>query len=133
LKLKFIADADLNEHLIRTLRGANPGIDFLTASEGGTRGLSDRQIIELAVAANRVIVSHDRSTMTSEFYRFIGQGHSSPGLIIVDQEAEYAIAIENFRILCEASTDSDLRDQVNWVPISRPFSLRVRLAASIRA
>jgi hypothetical protein len=46
-KPKFIADADFNEDIIRGLRRAEASIDFLTASDGGTRGLPDRQVIEL--------------------------------------------------------------------------------------
>lgn len=85
---KLLADADLDEDLIRGLLRVEPGVDFLTAADGGTRGLTDRQIIELAVATDRVIVSHDRSTMTAEFYRFLDEGHSSPGLIFVRQKAD---------------------------------------------
>jgi hypothetical protein len=42
---QFIADADFDEDLIRGLRRAEATIDFLTASEGGTRGLRDRQVL----------------------------------------------------------------------------------------
>jgi predicted nuclease of predicted toxin-antitoxin system len=116
-KPKFIADADLDEDLIRGLFRAEPGVDFLTAAQGGTRGLTDREIIELAVATGRVIVSHDRSTMTAEFYRFLNEGHSSPGLIIVRQTADEGQVIYNLRVAWAASFEADRRDQVTWVPM----------------
>lgn len=116
-KPRFIADADLDEGLIRGLLRVEPGVDFLTAADGGTRGLTDREIIELAVAMDRVIVSHDRSTMTAEFYRFLNEGHSSPGLIIVRQTADEGQVIYNLRVVWAASLEADWRDQVIWVPM----------------
>jgi hypothetical protein len=114
---KLIADADLNEDLIRGMRRSDPRVDFLIASEGGTRGLLDRQVLELAAAADRVVVSHDRNTMIGEFYRFVEQGHSSPGLIIVAQELDEGDAIEDLLLICDAASAEELRDQIMWVPI----------------
>jgi hypothetical protein len=37
---KFIADADFNEHVIAGILRIESGIDFLSASDGGTRGLN---------------------------------------------------------------------------------------------
>ena len=116
-KSKFIADADLNEDLIRGLLRIETSIDFLTASDGGTRGLRDRQVLELAAAAGRVLVSHDRKTMIGEFHQFLADGHSSPGLISVEQELDEGDAIEDLLLICAATSEEELRDQIMWVPI----------------
>ena len=116
-RLKLIADADLNEGLIRGLLRIETRIDFLTASDGGTRGLRDRQVLELAAAAGRVVVSHDRKTMIGEFHQFLRDGHSSPGLISVEQELDEGDAIEDLLLICAATSTEELRDQIMWVPI----------------
>ena len=116
-KPKFIADADFNEDIIRGLRRAEASIDFLTASDGGTRGLPDRQVIELAAAAGRVLVSHDRKTMVGEFYQFVVDGHSSPGLISVEQEMDEGDAIDDLLLIWGASSLEELWDRVRWVPV----------------
>lgn len=114
---KLIADADLNEDLIRGMRRSESRVDFLTASDGGTRGLPDRQVLELASASDRILVSHDCNTMVGEFYRFIANGHSSPGLIIVEQELDEGRAIEDLLVLWGALTAEELRNQIWWVPM----------------
>ncbi len=114
---KFIADADFNEDLIRGMRRNEPAIDFLTAFDGGTRGLLDRQVLELAAAAGRVLVSHDRDTMIGEFFGFLADGHSSPGLITVEQELDEGDAIEDLLLIFAATSPEELRDQITWVPI----------------
>jgi Domain of unknown function (DUF5615) len=114
---KLIADADFNENLGRGLRRNEPSIDFQTAFDGGTRGLEDRQVLELAAAAGRVVVSHDRNTMVGEFFRFLADGHSSPGLIIVTQDTDEGDLIDDLLLLWGASREEELRDRVRWVPI----------------
>jgi hypothetical protein len=113
---KFIADADLSEKISNGIRLREPTVDFLSASEGGTRGLPDRQVLELAVAAGRVLVSHDCNTMTGEFYRLLKEGHSSPGLVIVRQDLDTGRAIEDLLLIWVASAE-ELRDRVRWVPM----------------
>jgi hypothetical protein len=116
-RIKLIADADFNEDLIRGMRRMEPSIDFLTASEGGTRGLPDRQVLELAAAARRVLVSHDRNTMAGEFCRFLADGRWSSGLIIVEQELDEGDAIEGLLLVWAASSAEELRDQIFWLPM----------------
>jgi hypothetical protein len=114
---KFIADADLNQDLVRGVLRNDGRIDFLNANEGGIRGLPDRQVLELAAATGRVLASHDRHTMTAEFKRFLEEGHSSPGLIIVKQEMDDGDAIEELLLICGASSPDELRDQIFWIPM----------------
>ena len=117
VRLKFIADADLNQDLVRGVLRHDASIDFLSASDGGTPGLADRQVLELAAATGRILVSHDRHTMTEELYRFPADGHSSPGLIIVTQEMDEGDAIDDLLLIWAASPAQELRDRVRWVPI----------------
>jgi hypothetical protein len=114
---KFIADADLSEKISNGIRLREPTVDFLSASEGGTRGLPDRQVLELAVAAGRVLVSHDCNTMTGEFYRLLKEGHSSPGLIIVPQDLQDGSAIDELLMIWAASRPEELSNQVIWLPM----------------
>lgn len=99
------------------MRKIETGVDFLTATEGGTRGLSDRRVLQLAAAIDRVVVSHDRNTMTREFYHLLTEGHSSPGLIIVSQDVDFGRAIDDLLLIWAASEAGELRDRVRWVPM----------------
>jgi hypothetical protein len=111
---KFIADADLSERLIAGVRRRETRIDFLTAAEGGTRGLKDADVLAIAAVSGRVLVSHDCRTMPKHFQRFLTE-NTSPGLILVRQETKLAWAIEVLFEIWSESTEKDLRDQVTWV------------------
>jgi len=115
-RLKFIADADFNQKISEGVRLREPTVNFLSATDGGTRGLPDRRVLEIAAAAGRVLVSHDCNTMTAEFYSRLRVGHSSPGLVIVRQDLETGRAIEDLLLIWNAP-DEEMRDQVRWVPM----------------
>jgi len=58
VKIRFQADADLNEDIVAGVRRREPGIDFQTAEEAGLRGLVDERVLELAAADGRTLVTH---------------------------------------------------------------------------
>lgn len=71
----------------------------------------------MAADAGRVIISHDRNTMAGEVYRFLKEGRSSPGLIIVEQGFDEGEAIEELLLIWTVGVPEDLRDIVIWVPM----------------
>lgn len=71
MKVRFQADADLNEILIKATLRREPAIDFQTARAAGLSGLSDRKVLALAAQSGRLLLSHDRKTMPRHFAEFI--------------------------------------------------------------
>jgi hypothetical protein len=116
-KPRFLADADFNQDVVDGVRRRSPGCDFLSADEGGTRGLDDTSILHLAAATDRIVVSHDRNTMTEHFYRFLDQ-LQSPGLIIVRQTLDLGTAIEEIVLISETSAASEYRGYITWLPLN---------------
>jgi Domain of unknown function (DUF5615) len=111
---KFIADADLSEKIIVGVRRREPAIDFLDASGGGTRGLSDPEVLALAAATGRVLVSSDQKTMPGHFRRFL-EAHDSPGLIIVRQSVGLARAINGLVLIWNDPAPELLRNDISWL------------------
>lgn len=110
---KFIADADFNEKVIKAVRRREPAIDFLDASDGGTRGLSDPEVLALAAASGRIVVSSDQNTMPGHFGTFT-EAHESPGVIIVPQSVRLSRAIDEV-IAIWREEGEELRNRIRWV------------------
>ena len=87
MSLRFQADNDLKYAIVAAVRRQEPAIDFASAQEAGLDGLSDPELLDLAALENRVLVSHDRRTMLNHFRNHLATGKSSPGLLVVAQEA----------------------------------------------
>jgi Domain of unknown function (DUF5615) len=67
VKVRFLADADLNKAIVSGLLRREPSIDFLTANAAGLRNMGDAEVLALAADRQRVLVSHDVGTMPSHF------------------------------------------------------------------
>jgi hypothetical protein len=111
---KFIADADLSRDLVVGVRRREPAIDFLTAKEGATLGLSDPEVLALGATTERVVVSSDQKTMPAHFRRFC-ETSDSPGLVIVRQSIGLARAIDEVILIWKDSSPESLRNDVSWV------------------
>ncbi len=73
MKVRFQADADLNEILVQAVLRREPSIDFQTAQAAGLQGLSDKDVLALAARAGRLLVTHDRKTMPRQFAEFMSK------------------------------------------------------------
>lgn len=115
MKLRFQADADLNEDIVKGVLRREPGIDFRTATLAGLRGLSDLEVLTIAAQGGRVLVSHDRKTMPRTFARFITT-RTSPGLFLVSQKTDLLVTIESILLAWNASSAEDWVNQVVAIP-----------------
>ena len=84
MKIRFQADADLNEDIVSGVVRRHPEIDFQTATEGGLSGLRDEDVLKIAASKGRILVSHDWKTMPDRFGKFLKM-RSSPGVLIIPQ------------------------------------------------
>jgi hypothetical protein len=116
VKIRFQADADLNEVIIAGVRRREPEIDFLTANDVDLRGLTDLQVLEIAARDNRILVSQDFRTMPAAFARFLDE-HSSPGVFIVPQSMEYLAAIESLLMIWAASDAAEWSNRICRLPL----------------
>jgi len=116
VKIRFQADADLNEVIIVGVQRREPEIDFRTANDVGLRGLTDFEVLEIAARDNRILVSQDFKTMPAAFARFL-QEHSSPGVFIVPQSMEFLAAIESLLMIWAASDAAEWSNRICRLPL----------------
>jgi len=113
---RFQADADFNHKIIRGLRRCDAAIDFQDALTGGIVGLPDTEVLAIAAAVGRILVSHDRNTMPAYFAHFL-LTRPSPGLIIVDQDLDIGRSIEELLLIWAATDIAEWQDKIGYVPI----------------
>ena len=101
MKVRFQADTDLNQNIVRAVRRRVPGVDFQTAHEAGLQGLGDEAVLEQAAREGRLLVSHDRRTMPSHFVTFTAT-RTSAGVILIAQNLPILQAVEDLILIWEA-------------------------------
>jgi hypothetical protein len=99
VKVRFLADADLNKTVVSGVLRREPSIDFLTAHAAGLRRLRDTEVLKLAARQQRVLVSHDVGTMPMHFGAFARAGGHSAGVFLVPQSLDVGTAIDELLLI----------------------------------
>jgi hypothetical protein len=116
MKIRFQADADLNQIIVRATLRLEPAIDFQTAHEAGLAGLDDPDVLKKVAQEGRILVSHDRKTMPDHFGQFIVT-EESPGTLIVSQKMPGAQAAEELFLIWYASESEESVNRIRSLPL----------------
>ncbi len=116
MKVRYQADADLNEDIVTGVQRRAPEIDFQTADELELANLPDPAVLALAAREGRILVTHDRRTMPTHFGRFI-EHHRSPGLIVISQKTDILPAIEDLILIWMASEAEEYVNSIFTIPL----------------
>ena len=60
MKIRFQADADLNQIILQATVRRESSIDFQTAEAAGLAHLQDRDVLVMAAREGRILVTHDQ-------------------------------------------------------------------------
>jgi hypothetical protein len=116
MKIRFLADADLNYAIIAALKRREPGVDFMAAAAAGLEGLPDSEVLEVAALQGRALVTHDRRTMPHHFGELI-QDRTSPGVFVVSQYLPPAQAAEELLLIWSATEAEEWENRICSLPI----------------
>jgi hypothetical protein len=115
--LRFLADEDFDNDLLRGVQRQVPWVDFTRVQDEELSGEPDPTILEWAAKHDHVVLSHDVNTMTRHTYARIRAGQRVPGVCIVPQSLPIGQAIEELILLIECSRPEDWENQVRYLPL----------------
>jgi predicted nuclease of predicted toxin-antitoxin system len=116
MRLRFQADADLNQIILLAAIRREPALDFQTAEAAGLAGLRDPAVLALAARDGRVLVTHDQKTMPRHFAAFITT-ETSPGVLIIPQRLSVAIAAEDLLLIWSSMDAEEWRNTIRFLPL----------------
>lgn len=113
MKIRFQADADFNQIIVKATLRLEPSIDFQTAH---VAGLDDPDVLKLATEQGRILVSPDRKTMPTHFGQFI-LSERSPGLLIVSQKLPVSQVAEDLLPIWPANDPEEWANRLRSLPL----------------
>src|SRR5690348_574031 len=116
MRIRFQADADLNQVIVSAVVRRVPAIDFRTATSAGLAGLKDPGVLAVAARDGRVLVTHDQATMPRHFAEFVRSQHS-PGVLVVPQHLALREAADDLILLWTATDADEWLDRIAFLPI----------------
>lgn len=115
MKIRFQADSDLNQVIVKALLRLEPAIDFQTAHDANLRGALDPEVLAYAAKEGRVLVSHDITTMPRHFGEFI-QSADSAGVLVAVQEAQIQKIVEDLLLIWMVDEAEDWVNRIRILP-----------------
>ncbi len=116
MNVRYQADADLNQVIVTGVLRREPTVDFQTAFAAGLEGITDPDVLAISAEQERVLVSHDRKTMPSEFAKFITSKRSS-GVIIISRRLPMDVVIEELLLIWAVSSAEEWVDRIAKLPL----------------
>jgi hypothetical protein len=116
VKIRFQADANLNEDIVSGVLRRVPEIDFQTANGAGLEYLDDPDVLAVAASESRIVVTHDRRSMPFHFAAFI-EARSSPGVFVISQKADVLRVIEDLILIWAASETDEYVNSIRTLPL----------------
>ena len=99
--MKFLADETFDNTIIRGLLRRNPNVDVVSARDVGLAGKDDPTVLEWAAQENRILLSHDVTTITRYAYERIAAGQVMTGVIEVTFDASIGRVIEDLLFILD--------------------------------
>ncbi len=116
MRIRFQADADLNQLILLATVRREPAIDFQTAVAAGLMQLRDREVLAIAARERRVLVTHDQKTMPRHFADFITT-ETSTGLLVIPQHLSVAAAAEDLLLIWSATEADEWINRICFLPL----------------
>lgn len=115
--LRWLADENFNNDILRALFRRSPIIDIVRAQDVGLTGANDEAILAWAAGQNRVLLTHDVSTITAHAYKRVVNEEAMPGVFEVSRDVAMRVAVDDILLITECSGRGEWEGQVRYLPL----------------
>ena len=115
--MRWAADENFNNDILRGLVRRKPDVDVVRVQDVGLSGADDPTVLEWAASEDRVLLTHDVTTITRYAYERVKVGMSMPGVIEVRRGIPIGAIIEDLVLLDECSIENEWERQVRYLPL----------------
>jgi hypothetical protein len=116
LRVRFLADANLDQHIVAGILRRVPEVDFELPQGIISEGMKDPEVLAVAGSLGRILVTHDVRTMPRHFGEFIAQSES-PGLILIPRSMPMGQAIEEILLIWHVSEAEEWTNLFRRLPL----------------
>ena len=115
--LRFLADENFNNRIVRGLLLREPELDVLTVQDADLSGAVDPDVLEWAAAEGRLLLTHDRETVPGFAFERVDAGQPMPGVVVADDDIPIGAAIDDLLLIALCSDEGESEGQVLYLPL----------------
>ena len=116
MMFRFVTDENFDNRIIRGLLRLKPNLDIVRVQDAGLLGFDDPTILEWAFQQNRILLTHDVSTITKNAYNRINEEKGMAGVLEAKRTAPLQPVIESLMTIIECSNQEEYINQIVYLP-----------------
>jgi hypothetical protein len=105
----MLADENFNGDIVRGLLLRQPDLDLVRIQDVGLSGAEDPDVLAWAAENTRIVLTHDRATMSDCAYERVAAGENMAGVFILNDRLAVGKAIDELLLMDACS------EQAEWV------------------
>ncbi len=115
--LKFLCDENFNGLLLRGLLRRDPKLDIVRVQDVGLLNAHDATILSWAEANDRILLTHDKSTVPRHALERIKVGQAMPGVFLVNDRMAPAQLIDDILLINCCSQPAEWAGRIQYLPL----------------
>src|SRR5438270_9545280 len=114
---RLLADENFNGDVVRGLLLRQPDLDIVRMQDVGLRGADDPDLLAWAAENNRIVLTHDRATMSDYAYDRVAAGETMAGVFILNDRFPVGRAIDEILLMVACTNQAEWRGRAVHVPL----------------
>lgn len=115
--IRLLADENFNNNIVRGIRLRIQNVDMVRVQDVGLSGADDPVVLDWAAQHQRILLTHDVSTITAFAYERARAGKPMPGVFEVGRTVALRSAIDDILLLATCSVEGEWEGQVRYLPL----------------
>lgn len=115
--LRLLADENFNGDVVRGLLLRQPDLDIVRVQDVGLMHAEDPDILAWAAENNRIILTHDRASMSDHAYERVAAGEPMAGVFIFSDRLPVGQTIEEILLMVACTDQTEWSGRAVHVPL----------------
>jgi hypothetical protein len=115
--LRLLADENFNGDIVRGLLLRQPDLDIVRVQDVGLIGADDPDVLVWAAENNRIVLTHDRATMSDDAYARVAAGERMAGVFLLNDRFPVGRAIAEILLMVACTEQAEWSDRAVHVPL----------------
>jgi predicted nuclease of predicted toxin-antitoxin system len=115
--LRLLADENFNGDIVRGLLLRQPDLHIVRVQDVGLAGAEDPDLLAWAAENNRIMLTHDRATMSDYAYERVAAGKEMAGVFLLNDRFPVGRAIEEILLMVACTEQAEWSDRAVHVPL----------------
>jgi hypothetical protein len=115
--LLLAADENLNYNIVRGLLRRKTDLNIVRIQDVGLSGKDDATVLEWAAQENRILLTHDVTTITKYAYDRINEGLPMLGVFEINMNSPLGDIIDDILLLSDYSFENEWEGIILYLPL----------------